>query len=861
MTVDLQKPCRSAKNTVDMASAGQGLSHTSGWVQSFGAVIALTPDSIIGYYSANLHDFIDSPNPIKPGTHLSAILSSEGWAIVEQALSKLRKTKLPQRYYGIQLCDKGLQLDVTIRLSGDNTVIDLEHHMPQQRIVVSESLQPAIDSIRQAATINLKCQQAAKALAEITGYDRVLVYRHTHDGTGSVITETAVDGMHSILGLHYSATAVTKQARNHYCRNLIHFIVDIDDESVPITPLANGTCPNIDLGVSELMAATPAHLAYLRSMGISAKLSVAIIVEGQLWGLLGCQHRSPMLVNPEVRSAAKMIGQFLGLSINELERAQDRVEQEQSKWVHDKIMVELAKGEQIENSLDAIANIARTALDFDSVICWAGNKYSVIGESLTLNEFLPLLEIIQKLKTDKIYATKQLSTLLPSAVDHAERVAGILVLPLSRQSHDYLLFCRKAVPRSIIWASDPDTTADDTRSTELPTFTTWKEDSHDKALPWQPQELRAAEALRLTMLEVVLRMKDQAAQNQEAARKQQEVLIAELNHRVRNILQLIRNLVVQSNDGIEDVEQFTRIVGGRIQALAQAHDLITRKNWEPSSIEELIQKETRAFLGQQANRVSIEGTEVLISPLAFTTMALVIHELVTNAAKYGALSNDSGVVKISLKDARKRGFHIHWQEIDGPKVRPPTRSGFGSTIIERSIPFELQGKSDISFHEDGFQALLTIPPQHITRTKVKELDNNHSPEITAPVISEESDKLLSGNVLLVEDTMLLALGAERHLMKLGAARVFIASNVSNAKHLLNQEKIEFCLLDVNLEGEISSDVAWALHEKGIPFGLATGYGAVDSLLDQFPPTRLITKPYDLGDIASLIMTIRDEDSD
>ncbi len=261
------------------------------------------------------------------------------------------------------------------------------------------------------------------------------------------------------------------------------------------------------------------------------------------------------------------------------------------------------------------------------------------------------------------------------------------------------------------------------------------------------------------------------------------------------------------------------------------------------------------------DRLTISGPEAMVSPEAYTVLALVMHEMITNSAKYGPLSDQTGTLEIDVSRDDDAGLCVDWRERGGPPVKPPQRRGFGSTIIERSIPFELQGKSDISFHEDGFQALLTIPPQHITRTKVKELDNNHSPEITAPVISEESDKLLSGNVLLVEDTMLLALGAERHLMKLGAARVFIASNISNAKHLLNQEEIEFCLLDVNLEGEISSDVAWALHEKGIPFGLATGYGAVDSLLDQFPPTRLITKPYDLGDIASLIMAIRDEDSD
>jgi len=372
-------------------------------------------------------------------------------------------------------------------------------------------------------------------------------------------------------------------------------------------------------------------------------------------------------------------------------------------------------------------------------------------------------------------------------------------------------------------------------------------------MPWEANQLRAAESLRVTLLEVILRLTDSMFKNQAAAQHQQEVLIAELNHRVRNILQLIRSLIQQSNDGTQDIDSFTKIVGGRIHALAQAHDLITKKNWAPASLIELIKKETQAFLGVKANRVIIEGPDILISPQAFTTLALVTHEMVTNAAKYGALCDQSGLVKITLKDTKQYGFHIHWQEIGGPAVKPPARTGFGTTIIERSIPYELQGKADISFHEQGFQGLFSIPNKYLTRTKsqqafateVKKLSS--SPDVPP-------GKLISGMALLVEDTMLLALGAERHLRKLGARDVLIASNIEEAHKILNRYEadIDFCLLDVNLEGENSAPIAWALNDKGIPFGLATGYDGIDNLIGDFPKVQMITKPYGLNDIAQLI---------
>jgi two-component sensor histidine kinase len=136
---------------------------------------------------------------------------------------------------------------------------------------------------------------------------------------------------------------------------------------------------------------------------------------------------------------------------------------------------------------------------------------------------------------------------------------------------------------------------------------------------------------------MLLRLNDTADRERKDAQEHQELLIAELNHRVRNILNLIRALITQSRSECETVEDFTNVVGGRIQALARAHDQITATNWGPGSLHDLIRLEAGAYLGVKADRVRINGGGVLLEPQAFSTMALVLHEMMTNSAKYGAL--------------------------------------------------------------------------------------------------------------------------------------------------------------------------------------------------------------------------------
>jgi two-component sensor histidine kinase len=247
---------------------------------------------------------------------------------------------------------------------------------------------------------------------------------------------------------------------------------------------------------------------------------------------------------------------------------------------------------------------------------------------------------------------------------------------------------RQEIIRSVRWGGDPykpvEYGPNGPRLTPRESFAEWKELVEAHAKPFSASELRVAETLRATLTEVVLRMADEAMSQRQLANERQELLIAELNHRVRNILGVIRGLVRQSKPHDDDIESFVKLVDGRIHALARAHNQITDDHWGPAPIQALIDAETAAFLADKPDRIITTGGYVLLNPQAYSTMALVIHELVTNSAKYGSLS-DSGAVSMDWKREENGDLVVTWREHGGPPVSPPSRRGFGTTIIERSV--------------------------------------------------------------------------------------------------------------------------------------------------------------------------------
>jgi light-regulated signal transduction histidine kinase (bacteriophytochrome)/CheY-like chemotaxis protein len=431
--------------------------------------------------------------------------------------------------------------------------------------------------------------------------------------------------------------------------------------------------------------------------------------------------------------------------------------------------------------------------------------------------------------------------LLPQAASYADRAAGMMAIPLSRNPRDYVVLFRSEQLRSVRWAGNPEKPVEygphGARLTPRKSFEAWSELVKGQSLPFTTAERRVAETLRVGVLEVLMRLADNASAERARAHERQELLIAELNHRVRNILALIRGLISQSRGNAESVEDFIVTLDDRIKAMARAHDLITADRWGPARLTDLLETETGAYLGEKRRRVTFEGPNLLLQPTAFTSLALVFHELTTNAAKYGALS-DNGTVEVRWKLNEKGDLVVDWSEEGGPAVTAPTRRGFGSTIIEQSIPFDLGGSAEVAYRVTGLKAHFLVPARHIAGKAKGMSDTPATGAATA-----DAQPLAGRRVLLVEDSMIIAMDAEDALKEIGAVKVVVAANVARALKALEKGGLDFALLDLNLGAENSTPVANVLVENRIPFAFATGYGEDTPLAAQYPGVPVLKKPY------------------
>lgn len=833
----------------DLSNCDREPIHILGRVQSFGALVSVSSDWIINHASKNIVDFIGETAESLIGQPFSDCFETSSVHDIRTKLQLMSTQDAVERLFGVKLKAGDELFDVAIHLSGRSIVIELERHSKNKLIDYNTYVRPMVERIGKAETVTAVCDVAARQLRALTGFDRVMVYKFQEDDSGMVISESLKSGMQPFKGLRYPASDIPKQARLLYKRNMLRIICDVHDLGSEIIPDRNPEGEPLDLSLSGIRSVSPIHLEYLKNMGVGASMSISIIKRGKLWGLLACHHNKSKVLSYDVRSAAELFGQLFSFVLDQREGDQEREEIARARVLHDQLMMQLAEDSSVSSNFESIISTVQGAIPHDGAVGWIDGQFMSQGHTPTREEFLGLVRFLNTTASGQIYAQSKLYSVYPSAEDFQKRAAGLLVLPVSRSPRDYIVLFRREIAQSITWAGNPDKPVElgphGVRLTPRKSFEAWKQIVSGECQPWSQMEVSAAESLRITLLEVVLRIADSANKEQARSQERQEILIAELNHRVRNILNLIRSLISQTSSEGQTTSEFTKTIGGRIHALARAHDQITKENWSPASVYELISTETDAYLGPKSDRVIISGPDPFLVPTAFTTLSLVIHELVTNSAKYGALCDQSGRVDIKVSEEEDGSMLLRWREIGGPPIKlPPTRRGFGSTIIERSIPYELQGEAEIDYVFTGLEAKFKIPPSFIHHFgQASANDSGGEP------LEDDVSLVLTGEALLVEDNIIIAMDAEDSLTELGANAVNVAANVADALAILKRESISVALLDVNLGAETSEPIAEALQKKNIPFAFATGYGDTSALKDVFPDVPIVQKPYDTASIA------------
>lgn len=842
-----------AKGGVDLTTCDREPIHLLGRVQDFGCLIAISSDWIVAHASENCSAILGLEPAQLLGASFTDMFPRDTVHALRGRMQALARGDGVTHLFGLDLLSDGRFFNVSIHRANRYIVLEFETADPDEAGTRQDALsmvQALIGRVQRHRDLDKMLKEAATCLRVLLDIDRVMVYRFEADGSGHVLSESLQNGAESFLGLRYPASDIPKQARALYTRNLLRLISDAQAEGHAIVPPSSPDGEILDLSLALTRAVSPIHLEYLRNMGVRASLSGSILRRGELWGLFACHNMTPFHIGFAKRNAVELFVQLFNYELAQLEVETERKDEARARELHDRLMAQMSSGQNLVDMFEPLARELQDVIAFDGIAIYSDGTYIARGSAPTEEEFFGLARFLNRAQSSEVFVTDYLIGGYPEAEGFLDRSAGLMAMPISRTPRDYLVMFRREVAQSVLWAGNPEKPAElgpnRLHLTPRKSFTAWRETVRGRCAPWLPGERRAAETLRVTLLEVVLKMSDAMNETRKKADEQQELLIAELNHRVRNILNLIRGLISQSRGESRDVEAFSAVLDHRIHALARAHDQLTRKNWDWVPIRSLVDTEVEAFLSSEFHRVTVTGDPVDLSPPAFTTMALVLHELVTNSVKYGALSVGSGTVGLDIELSKDGGCRLRWRELGGPVVQPPKSRGFGTTIIERSVPFELRGKAEMRFKVTGLEVDFWLPSSYVRASSV---ETTMPPEQTS---QPQVDVALMGEVLILEDNMIIALDGADMLTELGAEQVHTASRVAEALNIHETQETTFAMLDINLGDETSIAVCKACEAAGIPFILATGYGGAVDTIDAFPEAALVTKPFSLDALRTAI---------
>jgi len=329
------------------------------------------------------------------------------------------------------------------------------------------------------------------------------------------------------------------------------------------------------------------------------------------------------------------------------------------------------------------------------------------------------------------------------------------------------------------------------------------------------------------------------------AEERQSLLAREVDHRAKNALALVQSIVRLTR--ASTIDEFTAAVEGRIRALSRAHTVLSQSRWQGADLRGLVEEELAPYENREAPRVFTHGSHILLQPAAAQSLALALHELVTNAAKYGALSTNSGTIDASWSLASGE-LTLQWAEQGGPPAQAPTTPGFGTRIIKASIEGQLGGQVAFDWRRDGIRCTLSVPAAEGILAPLNGA-SQHKPDVDKST-TERPIPVTGNRILVVEDEALVGIALRDSLDEMGYYVIGPCNRIPEAMVALRNNRVDAAVLDVNVGGHMVYPLADILVAENIPFVFVTGYGA-DELESRFSNVPVLQKPIESGALQAI----------
>lgn len=506
---------------VDLTNCDREAIHIPGLIQPHGILFVLQePELTILQVSKNIFDFLGIYPEDLLGKELIFLVGSEQISQIQECLSA-DSEKINSLQISIANHHETYLFEGIAHRTPETVVLELEPNKLNQSPNFNtfyQIVKATIDRMRNALTLQDLCQIIAKEVRKITGFDRVMIYQLNSGNGGIVIAEDKLKELDSFLHLHYPSSDIPKQAQQLYILNWLRLIPDANYQPVPIIPAHNPVSNQpVDLSYSVLRSVSPMHVEYLQNMGVAASMSISLIKDKQLWGLIACHHCTPKYLPYHIRTVCEFFGHVMSLDIATKENNEDLDYKLKLKTIQSKLIEVIS---QTEDFIDALIQQKTELLELvgaEGVAVCLNEELLLFGKTpseVDIQELINWLET--QVNSHQVFHTDSLLKLYPPSDKFKDVASGMLALVIAKTQKHWILWFRPEVIKTVNWGGNPYKPVEVEENGNLylsprKSFELWQETVRFKSLPWRQCEIEGALELKSAIVGMVLRKADELA--------------------------------------------------------------------------------------------------------------------------------------------------------------------------------------------------------------------------------------------------------------------------------------------------------------------------------------------------------------